>query len=313
MRWNITRLLLIVLAFACGVFSDSGAGHAQTRLNLVMMGEDFDPLSVARSNRIFNRVQLAIMEEMNTRSYQVYDEVAVSMAVTSPGRIRRMDAELIEVARTIKAPPLDVLTIFQIHAAVRTSPMSDIKRVNVRVSGRMLNVRTGQSLGSFEVVGQDLPPLPPGCGTSEDCILEHVGNEAKPIGIEVAAALADKLAAFLRPASPAVAVNAPAGAPLVSAPAGPACPGLPTAYVIKVNQFASQEVMQLEGFLSAFSCFEGMRPIRQSSAVAEYWYESRIDPQRLARNFQSLKDALGVNFQTQISGNTVTLTKIITR
>lgn len=313
-HWLVSGLTLGALAL--GVIVAPNLASAQTRLNMVMMGEDADPSSVPRTNRIFARVQLEIMEQLNTRGHQVYDETAVSMAVTQPGRVRRMDAELIEVARAVSRPPLDVMTIFQIYASVRTSPVSDVRRLDVRVMGRMLNVRTGQSIGSFEVVGQDLPPLPPGCASSQDCILEHVGNEAKPIGAEVAAALADKLTAFLgAPARPvATAPSAPmAGAPLTSPAAAPACPGLPTAYVIRLAQFSAQEISQMEGFFSAFSCFETIRPVRQSASLAEYWYESRIDQLRLTRNLQGMKDAMGVNFQIQFSGNTVSLTKIVTR
>ncbi len=301
-----------VAACALGGFAfSSGSAHAQTRLNIVMMGEDADPSSVTRTNRIFNRVQLEIMEQLNTRGHQVYDETAVSMEVTQPGRVRRMDAELIEVARAVSRPPLDVMTIFQIYASVRTSPVSDVRRLQVRVMGRMLNVRTGQSIGSFEVVGQDLPPLPPGCASSQDCILEHVGNEAKPIGSEVAAALADKLSAFVGvSARPAVVQAPPTASQQV---VGPPCQGLPTAYVIRLSQFNAQELSQMEGFFSAFSCFETIRPIRQSASLAEYWYESRIDQLRLTRNLQGIKDAMGVNFQIQFSGNTVSLTRIVTR
>jgi hypothetical protein len=312
-HWLVSRAAFGALAlFLLGA---SAPGHAQVRLNMVMMGEDADPSSVPRTNRVFSRVQIEIMEQLNTRGHQVYDETAVSMNITQPGRVRRMDAELIEVARAVSRPPLDVLTIFQIYAAVRTSPVSDIARLEVRVMGRMLNVRTGQSIGSFEVSGQDLPPLPPGCGLNPDCVLEHVGNEAKPIGSEVAAALADKLAAFIgAPARPTAVQQPSVSAPqLNSVPAAPVCPGLPTAYVIRLAQFSAQEVSQMEGFFSAFSCFETMRPIRQSGALAEYWYESRIDQLRLTRNLQGMKDAMGINFQVQFSGNTVSLTKVLTR
>jgi hypothetical protein len=302
----IARGLLVLACLVMG----AGAGAAQSpRLNVVMMGEDADASSVPRSNRVFTRVQQEIMEQMNTRGLQVYDEVAVSLEITNPGRVRRRDAELIDVARTVSRPPLDVLVVFQIYASGNKSPVSDIVKLRIRVAGRMLNVRTGQSLGSFEVIGQDLPPIPPGC--NYDCILEHVGNEAKPIAGEVSSALYDKLAAFVGPTIAAVP-TAPVAVPLQAAPAS-VCPGLPNAYVFKLNNFAAAEVSQIESFIGAFSCFETIRPIRSSGSTAEYWYESRIDQQRLTRNLQGMKDAMGVNFQIQFSGNAVNLTKVLTR
>jgi hypothetical protein len=311
---NMKMMGSVLLAAGC-LLGLAGGAQAQARLNVVMMGEDADPSSVARSNRVFSRVQQEIMEQMNVRGLQVYDEVAVSLDVTDPGRIRRRDAELVDVARTVNRPPLDVLVVFQVYASANKSPVSDIMRLSIRVAGRMMNVRSGQSIGSFEVSGQDLPPIPPGC--NYDCVLEHVGDEAKPIAGEVAAALSDKLAAFIKPAvvsSAALAAPqvAPAPAP-VAAPAPTACPGLPTAYVIRLNNFSPDEVSQVEGFVSAFSCFETIRPVRQSGSIAEYWYESRIDQQRLVRNLQGMKDAMGSNFQVQFSGNAVNLTKVSTR
>jgi hypothetical protein len=311
----MSRIARTLLVLGC-LFAAEPASAQAPKPNVVMMGEDADASSVPRTNRVFTRVQQEIMEQMNVRGLQVYDEVAVSMAVTDPGRVRRRDAELIDVARTVSRPPLDVLVIFQIYAAANKSPVSDITKLNIRVSGRMLNVRSGQSLGSFEVVGQDLPPIPPGC--NYDCILEHVGDEAKPIAGEVSAALYDKLSAFIG-AAPVLAA-APLQAPSPAMPAAPmaaaaaaACPGLPNAYVFKLTNFAAAEVSEVEAFVSAFSCFETIRPIRQSGSTAEYWYESRIDQQRLTRNLQGMKDAMGVNFQIQFSGNSVSLTKVLTR
>jgi hypothetical protein len=305
----MNAIALGLLVLACLVMGAGAAAAQSPRLNVVMMGEDADASSVPRSNRVFTRVQQEIMEQMNTRGLQVYDEVAVSLEITNPGRVRRRDAELIDVARTVSRPPLDVLVVFQIYASGNKSPVSDIVKLRIRVAGRMLNVRTGQSLGSFEVIGQDLPPIPPGC--NYDCILEHVGNEAKPIAGEVSSALYDKLAAFVGPTIAAVP-TAPVAVPLQAAPAS-VCPGLTNAYVFKLNNFAAAEVSQIESFIGAFSCFETIRPIRSSGSTAEYWYESRIDQQRLTRNLQGMKDAMGVNFQIQFSGNAVNLTKVLTR
>jgi hypothetical protein len=307
---SFVRSLLLA---GCLAATATMASAQVPKLNVVMMGEDADTSSVPRTNRVFTRVQQEIMEQMNVRGLQVYDEVAVSLEITNPGRIRRRDAELIDVARTVSRPPLDVLVVFQIFASGNKSPVSDIVKLNIRVAGRMLNVRTGQSLGSFEVIGQNLPPIPPGC--NYDCVLEHVGNEAKPIAGEVSTALFDKLSSFIG-APPTVAVlQAPAvalGSPAPATAAG-LCPGLPNAYVFKLNNFAPVEVSQIESFIGAFSCFETIRPIRSSGMTSEYWYESRIDQHRLSRNLQGMKDAMGVNFQIQFSGNSVNLTKVLTR
>ena len=184
-------------AFALILGLSAAPALAQGKPNVVVMGEDADEDAVPRGNRIFQRVIAELSETMNLRGYNVYDETAVAMGFTQPNRVRRRDAELIEVARAVSNPPLDVVAIFQIYASASKSAYSDIVRPSVRIPGRLLNVRTGQSLGSFEVAGVQLPPLPQGC--DRECLLERVGAEAKTIAGDVAAALTAKLDGFVAP------------------------------------------------------------------------------------------------------------------
>ncbi|WP_331317679.1 hypothetical protein [Methylobacterium mesophilicum] len=179
---------LTVLAFGSAY---AAPARAQSKPNVVVMGEDADEDAVPRGNRIFQRVIHELSETMNLRGYNVYDETAVAMGFTQANRVRRRDAELIEVARAVQTPPLDVVAVFQIYASASKSPYSDIVRPEIRIPGRLLNVRTGQSLGSFEVAGLQLPPLPQGC--DRECLLERVGAEAKTVGADLAAALTAKL------------------------------------------------------------------------------------------------------------------------
>ena len=139
---------LAVLAFGS---TYAAPARAQTKPNIVVMGEDADEDAVPRGNRIFQRVIHELSETMNLRGYNVYDETAVAMGFTQANRVRRRDDELIEVARAVQNPPLDVVAVFQIYASASKSAYSDIVRPEIRIPGRLLNVRTGQSLGSFEV------------------------------------------------------------------------------------------------------------------------------------------------------------------
>jgi hypothetical protein len=307
---------LAMLATIAGL---SEAAQAQTRSNIVVMGEDADTDSVPRGSRIFQRVIAELGETMNLRGYNVYDETAVAMSITQPNRVRRRDAELIDVARAVQNPPLDVVAIFQIYASASKSGYSDIVRPQVRIPGRLLNVRTGQSLGSFEVAGVQLPPLPQGC--DRECLLERVGAEARTIAADVGAALAAKLDGVITPRRigvPADAAPPPvAGAPLGGA--GPAvagaegCGGLPSAFVLRFTGFAPEEVQAIEEYMAAFRCYEAHRPVRQSGASAEYWYETRSDSARLTRNLRTMLDHMSAPGQIQFSGNTVVVTRVATR
>ncbi|MGU3538037.1 hypothetical protein [Methylobacterium sp. A54F] len=291
---------------------------AQPKPNIVVMGEDADEDAVPRGNRIFQRVIGELSETMNLRGYNVYDETAVAMGFTQPNRVRRRDAELIEVARAVSNPPLDVVAIFQIYASASKSAYADIVRPQVRIPGRLLNVRTGQSLGSFEVASLQLPPLPQGC--DRECLLERVGAEARTIAGDVAAALTAKLDGFVAPRRGADA-GAPAGegaspAPLAGgAPAagGEGCGGLPTAYSVRLDGFSPQEVQAAEEYMAAFRCYEHHRTVRAGGSSAEYWYETRSDAARLTRNLRLMLDHMSAPGQVQFSGNTIVVRRVATR
>jgi len=192
-RLSIWCAAATALALAMAAVGPASHVRAAEQPNLLIVGEDADQDTVPRGSRIFNRVLAALTTDMNELGFKVYDETAAGMDVTNPGRVRRTDAELISVAQRIPQPPIDVVVAFQVYASVQQNAYSDIKELRVRIAGRMVQVQTGKALGNFEVaVGpRGLKPLPVNC--NRDCILEHVGNEAKPIAHEVGIVLARKL------------------------------------------------------------------------------------------------------------------------
>ncbi|AWB25293.1 hypothetical protein DA075_30680 [Methylobacterium currus] len=305
-------------ALSLGLALVAGPALAQPKPNVVVMGEDADEDSVPRGNRIFQRVIAELSETMNLRGYNVYDETAVAMGFSQPNRVRRRDAELIEVARAVQNPPLDVVAVFQIYASASKSAYSDIVRPEVRIPGRLLNVRTGQSLGAFEVAGVQLPPLPQGC--DRECLLERVGAEAKVIAGDVAAALTAKVDGVVAPrrgteqgAAAGTGAAVPGPGAVAAASGGEACGGLPTAYVVRMNGFSPQEVQAAEEYMAAFRCYEHHRPVRAGASAAEYWYETRSDSARLGRNLRLMLEHMSAPGQVQFSGNTFVLSRVATR
>ncbi|GEL44816.1 hypothetical protein MEX01_54070 [Methylorubrum extorquens] len=310
--------LRFVAAAACLWLAAPHAGWAQSRPNLLVMTEDADEDAVPRGNRIYRRVLSELSETMNVRGYNVYDETAIGMGITEPNRVRRRDTELIDVARSIPTPPLDVVVIFEIYASAQKSMYSDITRPEVRIPGRMLNVRTGQMIGSFEVGGLQLPPLPQGC--DRECLLERVGGEAKTIARDLASALAQKLDGFQAPRrsgglAPQQRLSfepeptGPDGVPV----RGEACGGLPTAYVLRFSGFSGPETQAMEEYISAFRCYEQHRPVRASANEAEYWYETRSDAARLNRNLRLMLEHMNRAGQVTFAGNSIIVTNIPTR
>lgn len=311
--------LLALAALGLGLLAEAPA-QAQTsvkRVNILVMSDDTDTEAVPRFNRIFNRVQARMMETLNVRGYQVYDETASGLEVAATNRVRRSEAELIEVARAVRVP-IDAAVVYRIYASSRKSPSGAISRPEVRVEARVLNVRSGQFVTAFEAGGYQLPPLPVNC--DRECLLERVGQEADLISADVASGIVDRLTAFIGPsaqppAGPAVVAGP---GPLGAAPAvaGDACPPvLPTAYQIRFRDFQPEEVSQIEELLVRFACYESHRPTRVGGSVADYWYETRSDQARLMRNLRQMLDYLGVRGNITMGDNSaaVDIRKTVTR
>jgi hypothetical protein len=189
-------------------------------------------------------------------------------------------------------------------------------RPNIRIPGRLLNVRTGQQIAAFEVAGLELAPLPQGC--DRECLLEKVGGEAKLIASELAQALTTKLTGFILPARGASAAGGPeplSGSVTALAPArdGQGCLNLPTAFVIRLNGFSADEVQAIEEYLRAFGCYLHHRPVRATASQTEYWYETRADSARLNRNVRLMLEHMSTPGQVSFAGNTFSITKLATR
>lgn len=292
----------LVIALAA-MFTAVPIAHAQQQPNLLIMGEDADLDSVARNSRIFNRVLRAVESELQVEGFRVYDETAVSMGVTDPQRVRRTDAELITIARRIQDTPIDAIIVFQIYASTEQNPFAAIMDLRVRIPGRILNAQTGQALANYEIAygPNDLPPLPPGC--SRDCVLEHVGDQARRIAADVGAVLARQLD-YLSPAAPAAA------APLGGGAEPQGCVGLTTAYTLTFRNFESEEITMIEDYLASFSGYHHHRPMRAGATESTYWYESCIDPARLNRNLRLMAEHMGVEVRLSMVQNRFEVDKI---
>jgi hypothetical protein len=281
---------------------------------LMVVSDDADQETVPRNNRIFNRVLTALGEEMNLRGYTIVDEVAAGLDITEQGRVRRRDAELIDIARAIRRPPVDAVVVFQLYASAKKSLNSDVMRPEARIAGRIINVRSSQMLGAFEVVERDLPVLPLGC--DRECVLEQMGDNSRVLARDLGAALAEKLANF-RPGNPGPVTGpgplpGPGVGPIVHAPAD-GCNGFPQAFTIILDGFNNQELTKVEEYMAAFKCFDHMRPVQARASQSEYWYETQTDAARLNHSLRQMLDHMGLPGQISIAGNVMKVVKIGTR
>ena len=113
------------------------------------MGDDADADSVPRHSRIFKpRARLdAIAGELHTEGFDVFDEVAVTLDDFAQARSRRSDAEVIDIAKSVTRPPIDIVVLFSIFASA--DELKYTTKVNARITGRLLNTKKRSTAREF--------------------------------------------------------------------------------------------------------------------------------------------------------------------
>lgn len=291
MKRMILGLAAIVMALAFGYTAPAIAGEQP---NILIMGEDADEDTVPRNNRVFKRVLDALANEMDLEGFKVYDEAAVTLDDFNQGRVRRTDAEIIDIASSVKNPPIDVAVIFAIYASAQETSFA--LKIRTRVTGRLLNVRSGQRLGNFEVELPKTDNAPTSC--TRECILETVGKNAKTLARDLGVVLARKLD-YLSPVS--------GGDSIVKD--GDSDAGLSNAYSLVFEGFTPDEINRIEEYIVAFSGYQHHRPVSSSLRTNEYWYETGSEVARLNRNFRLMLELMETDGRVVYGGNTFTIEK----
>ncbi|OUR90655.1 hypothetical protein A9Q81_19095 [Gammaproteobacteria bacterium 42_54_T18] len=287
--WFYTGLCLVLIAVIT-------PAQAADRPNILIMGEDVDGDTVARNSQVFHRVLNALSNQLHDVGFDVFDETAVTLENFVQGRVRRTDAELIDIAKSIRRPPIDVVVLFSIYSTAYQH--SYTTKVKVRIEGRLLNVQTGQRLGNVELDYPEGWNAPQQC--NRDCLLRSIGDHSKIIANDVGSVLAEKLSWMVNRSDPPENEGN-----LASQGVG--------AYQLIFDDFTQAEVMEFEEYLVIFSGYESHRITYGGATRTEYWYKSNISNAKLSRNLNKLLETLNVSGLVQISGNTYTVKKISLR
>lgn len=266
--------------------------------NLFVMSEDADNDAVPRKSRVFRRVITAIQNQMVDEGFSVYDETMVTMDDYEQGRSRRSRAEILDIARSVSNPPIDVVTNFLIYASV--NEVGYTAKVRVRIEGEILHVKSKKYLGNFEAVSPREWNISPKCAKSRECVLEAVGEKARIIGNDVGSVLAEKLAYMVEGGS-STGGNLGGGNQLE------------TAYELVLDGFTPDDVMAMEEYLVKFTGYQSHRYTYNSNRRAEMWYEGTTSSSRMNRNMTKMLEVLDLRGAVQFSGNKIVVQKITLR
>jgi len=265
--------------------------------NILIMAEDADADGVARNSRISTRILNAVVTQLDQRRYRVYDETAVTIDTHKQGRTRRTDAELIDIAKSIRKPPIDVVVFFTVYANVDRKKYSN--DLHLRIVGRLLSVHDGRRLGNWEEELPDRWSLPNRCfpddkGVRRDCLLEAVGRDARRIATGMSSVLAERLE-YLTDGGRRLGGD------------GRRDSNLEKGYSLTFEGFDRRDIREIEEYLTIFSGYIDHRPTTSMTKYVEFWYESTIRTSKLRRNLEKMMEVLNLDYTIQFQGNKFSL------
>lgn len=291
------KTILLLVAFLSFLVAPS-LSLAGDLPRLMIVGEDADPDTIPRNNRVFKRVLNSISNELLNRGFDVKDETALTHMTHVKGRTRRNDAELIQIA---KDAGIDVLIIFSIYPNVKQNQNS--VRATARVEGRLLSVWDGSRLGNFEAEPQQYQLVP--APYSRNDVLESVGKMSKIIGSDVAAVLADRLEGYY-PEGGGYSEDGSGGG------SGVGAGGRVKEWVLIFDGFSDDDMLDVEDYITIFTGYDSHRPksnALNTSSHHELWYNTSIDSAHLKRNITRMLRKLNMKGRVYISGQEVKVVK----
>ena len=295
--FSIIATILFLASCTQIIVQDGSYGsRGNERVNILILGEDFDPASLPRNHRAFERVTNAIATEMQSYGFSVYDETALTLGSLKKSHRRRADHEVIDIARSVDDAPIDVAVIYTVYP--QRDERAYTTKIFARVEGRMVDVRTGRRLGNFNEETTAWVSAPTNC--RDNCLYSLVGRLGGDLAREVGRVLSIML-------DDQVASNIPRRPSRYWSNRST----LLQAYRIVLIGFQPQQVTNIEDFISAFEGYVHHRIMQRSRETRKiYWYETKAGSAKMDRSLRLMLDDLGIRARIKFERNTFFVNRI---
>ncbi|MBU3003126.1 hypothetical protein [Paraglaciecola arctica] len=279
----------------CLTFAALPSAQGADSVNLIIMIEDADKNSLRRNNQINKRVYASISQQLSQVA-DIYDETSLTLDTFNQDREYRTDAELIDIARSITRPPIDLVVVLSTYAAITTTDYA--KNARARVAAKILNAKSGLFLDNFEVLSPRTWSIPYACN-KQSCILEEIGDEAKVLGDELGLVLAEKLNWLISGET--------------SQPNTTYKTQIVNDYYLEFDGFSLQDMANIEEYLLLFSGYISHRPTQQRHTRTTLLYRSTSGTAKLSRNILKLLEELTMRATINFEGNNFNVKRITFR
>ena len=252
----------------------------------------------AQDTQLLARTRAAINEELVHEGYTVFDDTVFD--AFKRGGSRRADSDLLIAARALPQP-IDALVIFSVQANAR--PLTYTTDLAAQVTGRIINARTGQSLGAFEMASPAGWKVAVTCANA--CLTDALAKQIDIIGGNLGAALGEKLSLIVPlPILPPKSVERlePVKAP-VEVP-----PPRPRDYTLVFTGFAADERADFSAYLHAFPGYRHETVTATAGDRMTYVYDNASDAAQLDHNLHMMLDRIGADGSVTFAADAKTFT-----
>ncbi len=299
MMWKSARHLVAgMFLIGCSTVATPGPAVAQLAPapNVLVLNEDADRDTVPRNSRVSRQVLQEVQNQFNQAGYRTFDETAIGLDYFAENRTRRPRGELLRIARAVDTP-IDLAVVYAIHASVHNRDF--MVEAAMRIEGEMIDVGSGQWLGSFSVEADETFKLPIDC--ARECVLEAMAGRARPLGRDLGRALVRMIDdRWVVPPRLLASVDP---APVAGGPTGQGA-ALPRAYTLCFDDFTQHQMMDVEELLAALPDYLWHRVAATRSTRTCYQYESTSDQAKLLRNLRRAVDYLEIRSDIRNAGST---------
>lgn len=151
--------------------------------------------SLPSQHPAWQRVDQAIAEELTAAGFSTYDKAALGLTLACAKQPcgNRPVADYVRWAKEQQGG-IDLIVIYSINATEQRG--AAVKRWQVRVPGRMVDVATAEVVNQWRGGEDELSDQPGGCG--EACLRDWLADRLADTGANVGAVLAEQLRSYTR-------------------------------------------------------------------------------------------------------------------
>jgi hypothetical protein len=288
MMRDLLGLILLILALLGMVLS--GTSEAASP-NIIVLGDQSGPNSVPLDGPVYRKALESLSDQLHAARFKVYDKTLLTAAVAGQSELPGVEAEIIDLMRGLKRPPIDIVVVFAVQATAEKFAYTT--NLQTRATAKLLDVHTRQHLGRFETASPASFRVPAAC--TRTCLAEVLGEDAVRVSRELGAEVADTLREM-------TGLQTPPQAPPPSIGGG-----LLTGYTILFVGFEPAEISEIEEYLVVFSGYHHHRPVSAKFRHYEFWYESAITSGRLNRNLNKMLEYLEISGNVSLASNVFTV------